>query len=313
MCLTSSQREPKIAERPITVYKLIEKKDGSYFTPCEHTQIENDVINGEKPFVAEGEKEIGTLTTIGGGYIHSYTSVMRVTRCDKNHCIFECEIPAGTKYWAGSDDNTEYASEQILFKKALYEPFVSNYSAVLKEAAAFGELTDDNSEELIDFWGKRCDEYILKAAAKLDPKGVVNVFQKIAIKYVENGYEDFISKINKRTNVVVFDELKLLAYAVVLWKRTNDINIATDISKIYKTVQDIYNAVKENNLWGKRASNPEVCWRDILLILPEVITNKRNEYTDTINERNLEASRNTVKEYEKIISERDTLLNILIQ
>lgn len=257
MCLETRQIEPKVAEEPITVYKVLNKKGNMYYTPYKGKVVWNEILYGEEPLIAEGEKKITKLTNVNGGYIHTYRNFKSIRELP-NYSVFECEIPAGTEYWCNGN---EYASEQIVFKKLVFEYIDGDWAEQLKEAAKFGKLTDDNRETVYNFWG-----HIYMDACCDDADLLYTVFQNISIQFVNNNWEKFIFETNKRTTVNYFDAEKLLRYADGIVTETQDVNLASDISMIWKTVQDIYNTAKENDIW-KGSINQTNCWMEILNVI----------------------------------------------
>ncbi len=135
MCLYTKNNQFSIAKENLICYKVLAFYDGGFMTPYQKTFMPKNVIDGKIPFIAMGEKQIqqGYLSVscvIGGGFIHTYKSLISAFYL-KNHlgimypeyvfCIFECEIPKGTKYYEGEDDFCEasFASEKINFVKEM--------------------------------------------------------------------------------------------------------------------------------------------------------------------------------------------------
>ena len=302
MCLETRQIEPKVAEEPITVYKVLNKKDNMYYTPYKGKVVWNEILYGEEPLIAEGEKNITKLTNVNGGYIHTYRNFKSIRELP-NYSVFECEIPAGTEYWCNGN---EYASEQIVFKKLVFEYIDGDWAEQLKEAAKFGKLTDDNRETVYNFWG-----HIYMDACCDDADLLYTVFQNISIQFVNNNWEKFIFETNKRTTVNYFDAEKLLRYADGIVTETQDVNLASDISMIWKTVQDIYNTAKENDIW-KGSINQTNCWMEILNVIVEVITKERDEKVDEGMERNVNDFKGMLKRAQDAYNDRNKLFSILL-
>jgi hypothetical protein len=308
MCLTTSQMEPKIAEKPITVYKVLHKEgEGMLVTPYLKKCVWKEILNGEEPLVAEGEKDILTETTVGEGFIHSYGNVSVIkSPFNQNYSVYECEIPEGAEYWV-NDGGTEYASEKIVFKNLVFEYVKGDWSEFFKEASAFGKLTDDNYEKVCDFWGHRYKGAYSKKATN----GLLSVFQNIAIQYVNEGWENLIDSVNKRyknngVKEIIFDEEKLLEYAYSIFAHTNDVNLASDIGKIYKTVQDIYNVAKENHIFSD-AMNNNYLSDEIFKVLPEIVIKARDKKRDELMKQAINDYRVTLKKREDEYEDRNEL------
>lgn len=139
MCLTTKTSVCSVSEKEIKCYKVLLWDDGMYVTPYQRIFVPKLVREGNIPFFADGEKNIGkdyceeTLSDsylIGKGFIHTY-KYLGSARDFKKHVekmypnlvgtIFECKIPIGTKYYEGQDDyfETSFASEKIMFKKQI--------------------------------------------------------------------------------------------------------------------------------------------------------------------------------------------------
>lgn len=303
MCLETIQIEPEVAEKPITVYKVLNNCGGMYYTPYQGKVVWTEILDGKEPLVAEGEKDVTTITSINGGYIHSYKNFASIKELPY-YSVFECEIPAGTKYWANENS---YASEQIVFKKLAFEYIHGgDWTEQIKEAAKLGELTDENRDIIYGFWGR-----IYMDANSNDGDTLYTVFQNIAIKFVNNNWEKFIIETNQRTPVNYFDAEKLLRYADIILAATKDVNLASDISMIWKTAQDIYNAAKENEIW-KGSIDSTKCWHEILGVIPEVITKNRDKELDERLERNINDYRGMLKVAEDRYNDRNRLLSVLL-
>ena len=139
MCLTTKTSVCSVSEKEIKCYKVLLWDDGIYVTPYQKTFVPKLVREGNIPFFADDEKNIGidyceeTLSDsyiIGKGFIHTYKYLGSAFDSKKHIeimypnlvcAIFECEIPIGTKYYEGQDDyfETSFASEKIMFKKQL--------------------------------------------------------------------------------------------------------------------------------------------------------------------------------------------------
>ena len=139
MCLTTKTSVCSVSEKEIKCYKVLLWDEGIYVTPYQKTYVPKLVREGNIPFFADGEINIGmdyceeTLSDsylIGKGFIHTYKYFgsasdfkkhLEIMHPNSVYAIFECEIPIGTKYYEGEDDFFEasFASEKIIFKKQL--------------------------------------------------------------------------------------------------------------------------------------------------------------------------------------------------
>ena len=127
MCLYASQ-PAKIAEKPIIVYKvlilyrILLSGDKIYRTPCIGTSVmindtlkavvdtepDEECINGKSIFVIRGEG------------VHAYTSIYYAKKHSYSYyAITKWEIPAGAKYWEGTDPYSkgEIAATEMKFIK----------------------------------------------------------------------------------------------------------------------------------------------------------------------------------------------------
>lgn len=147
MCLKinsifSSQK----AKSNITCYKVLLKNKitGNYVTPYMREVVPSQCINGEYPYMASVDPcdldgidiivrafNTAISTEITSGYIHTYADyndakymayyvALEQKRFkgeqDWIGCVCECQIPKGTKYYKGFQDNGVrhgYASKQI--------------------------------------------------------------------------------------------------------------------------------------------------------------------------------------------------------
>lgn len=139
MCLTTKTSVCSVSEKEIKCYKVLLWDEGIYVTPYQKTYVPKLVREGNIPFFADGEINIGldyceeTLSDsylIGKGFIHTYKYLgsafdfkkhLEIMHSGHVFGIFECEIPIGTKYYEGQDDffESSFASEKIIFKKQL--------------------------------------------------------------------------------------------------------------------------------------------------------------------------------------------------
>ena len=136
MCLTTKQKKAKISTRKITCYKIVEiiqnGTDDEYRSPYTDFLIGKGSIEGtsvscRSQRTVKVKGVMHDFTLIGGGMIHACTSIEKATEhaailgglmpCIR-FVVFECEIPAFTRYY-GSRDNTEIAAKKIKFIKIL--------------------------------------------------------------------------------------------------------------------------------------------------------------------------------------------------
>lgn len=140
MCLVIKKGifEPKKSKRGRICYKLIIRTnligDNSigYTTPYQNKRLDEDIINGKTPLVANCRRykwtslvKIGCDTIFSDpdrivekGYIHAYTSI-DAARLDWTYklgaIIYRCVIPAGTEYFEGK--KKDICARQIIFQK----------------------------------------------------------------------------------------------------------------------------------------------------------------------------------------------------
>lgn len=136
MCLKIKERKQKTAAHPITVYKILVQIGNDFLTPYTYTPILPETLHGLVPFEAKGKARVikyGLGFMVSKGTIHTHANASEAFyladfqnrlfgRC---HFVFECEIPKGTKYYAGKGEggSHEYASKQIRFVKRLNSPY----------------------------------------------------------------------------------------------------------------------------------------------------------------------------------------------
>lgn len=136
MCLIIKKRKQQTATHPITVYKIVIQIDNDYYTPYTYTPILPETLQGLVPFEAKGKAHVikdGLAFMVSKGAIHAHTNASEAfcladfsnRFSGKYHIVYECEIPKGTKYYAGKDERgfNGYASKQIRFIKRLHSPY----------------------------------------------------------------------------------------------------------------------------------------------------------------------------------------------
>lgn len=140
MCLYTKRRLAKISLKPIECVKVIIKHhsfqfslhDGTYVyeTPYAYEIIDDEYINGEKPFKARGKikrdfLEYSKKFAYGSGLIHVFKSVEDARRCfpyDRTWqgdevIAFKCYIMPETRYFEGNNWSGYncYAAKKIVF------------------------------------------------------------------------------------------------------------------------------------------------------------------------------------------------------
>ena len=122
MCLRAIVGK-QIADRDIYWFKVLIQcfaKDIKWQTPCQGTNINDDVIQGKEFFEATGNEESGphlTILHISRGFIHMFTDI-NIAEDFASYChgsVFECYIPKGTEYYIGLDD--DICAKKIKFTK----------------------------------------------------------------------------------------------------------------------------------------------------------------------------------------------------
>lgn len=135
MCLRIKERKQQTATHPITVYKIVVQIDNDFYTPYTYTPILPETLQGLVPFEAKGKAHVikdGFAFMVSKGTIHTHAIASEAfyladflnRMSSEHHIVFECEIPKGTKYYAGKGEDGfhEYASKQIRFIKRLQNP-----------------------------------------------------------------------------------------------------------------------------------------------------------------------------------------------
>ena len=137
MCLQCKDNKFKIADKDIVCYKYVEYSNDTYHTPYKYVSIDNEIIEGKKPFCAKGKTEIhkeDSVFTFEGGVIHTFNTLGAAEEVCKSfgdveyNAIFKCIIPKGTKYVEGRFGTEfalvdSYASKEIIFNELVYKNF----------------------------------------------------------------------------------------------------------------------------------------------------------------------------------------------
>jgi hypothetical protein len=143
MCLYSKEFKPKVAEKDIICFKTLvgRRGDGRFESPYMGKKVNSAILSGKlsynakgriQPIVNIGYNDLGKLYRIGNGLVHTWqdfkTAWQHAVKFSSmfKEVIFECVIPAGTKYYEGyfdaQDGNGEkcYGSKKIKFIKQVY-------------------------------------------------------------------------------------------------------------------------------------------------------------------------------------------------
>lgn len=137
MCTIVNSRISKKSKNDLVCFKIIELRGSGngYMTPYQHFLISEEVLNGDKPLVAENKTALSEESngykkywSVTGGYIHTFSyfdyakrslMLLRSNYPGSIFKLFKCIIPKGTKYYEGSDNGYKtlntYASEKIIF------------------------------------------------------------------------------------------------------------------------------------------------------------------------------------------------------
>lgn len=131
MCLIKKHKFPKIAFKPIKVYKIFNKIDSNkifnkidsrLYSPYVGTKVINNVIKAKHFRIPEMFWE----TEIHGCGVHAYTLLKTALFNKENLALFkdnphmkiyECVIPPLTLYWNGKEGNI--ASRKLKIKKEI--------------------------------------------------------------------------------------------------------------------------------------------------------------------------------------------------
>ena len=123
MCLRAVVGK-QIADKDIYCFKVLIKcfaKNIEWQTPCQGTQISDNVLKGKEFFEATGTEEKWSpsefFTNVSRGFIHAFTDInMAEDFASYWHgSVFECYIPKGTEYYIGMDD--DICAKKIKFTK----------------------------------------------------------------------------------------------------------------------------------------------------------------------------------------------------
>lgn len=135
MCLVSKQKELKIADHDIECYKIVEDDGfGKLRSPYQGTIIDEEVVNGSKPYEAkETEAKAECDNKINNyiwsaGLVHAYKSILdcvsesiRIMILNSRRTgIYKCIIPKGTEYVIGI--YSDIAARKIQFVELVKRP-----------------------------------------------------------------------------------------------------------------------------------------------------------------------------------------------
>jgi hypothetical protein len=126
MCLIVKSKRLYKTNKSIIAYKLVSRDEasGCYYTPYQHCFIPDEVIHGEKNFVAGGiihfssvkdeigfhwcKEEAAGSYFLNGGMVHCYLTLEDAIRDTvgwgtffRSYIVYKVEIPAGVEYVRG--------------------------------------------------------------------------------------------------------------------------------------------------------------------------------------------------------------------
>ena len=116
MCLTTNQKWPKIAWKPITVYKVVSGWEDPYKTIFRGAKIQIGKTYKESVYNILKNKQYLTCLNDGTKYYEFYEGIHSVTEKDTAKAIakyfevlypaktVECTIPRFSLYWIGDGD-----------------------------------------------------------------------------------------------------------------------------------------------------------------------------------------------------------------
>ncbi len=115
MCLTKKYKWPRITLRPKIVYKVLEKRNGKFFTPFMNYEVEiNKKYKGKYNMFDTLFKTIKD-DYVRSGFIHSYTDKESAV----GNVVVECIIPRFTLYFIGRGN--DIASRKIYYKSLIID------------------------------------------------------------------------------------------------------------------------------------------------------------------------------------------------
>lgn len=244
MCLKTTNSNPRVAEKPITCYKIVRHKDdGKYVTGYMQYPVPDEVINGEIPMMPESEEpQIAFKAEITGGVIHAFQNKKDCEWFYNDSEIFECEIPEGSLYWIG--DSNDLCANRLVFKKNIEKNLPMPQFSEMKE---LGPVAEENKEKVTKLW----ERYFLSDACQLPSKYSETLTDEKLFFCLQNVLAseycpDIDTWKNFMENVVI--------YAYHLTKSEECAADAPYIMKVYQCYADI-----EKNI------NPAVMMEDYIL------------------------------------------------
>ena len=125
MCLVTKQTNWLVAKKDIKCYKLLDyDRLGRYVTPYTDLVVTEDIIRGERPFIADKSYSIFQPVTskyykVEDGAIHCYRGWFNArVHAIGAYVLFKCIIPKGTGYAIGEEG--DICAEKIKFVKKIY-------------------------------------------------------------------------------------------------------------------------------------------------------------------------------------------------
>ena len=127
---------PKIAKTSIKVWKLLIKTDNGFKTPYQDFVVNiGDTIKAKEPNVfIESAPYINTVFCIDKQGVHAYKTQRKAKRSKlPNEIITEWQIPAGAKYWVGSEySKGEIAATEMKFIKECHTEYVDKVQDIIQ-------------------------------------------------------------------------------------------------------------------------------------------------------------------------------------
>ena len=122
MCLYTDNHRPKVAKKPIKVWKRLIETDNGFETPFRHVEIKvGESLKGLNPN-AEAQENIFAPDFFSEYIVDIQAVHAYKTKYDAEfwkeygEIITEWEIPAGAKYWVGSEySKGEIAATEMKF------------------------------------------------------------------------------------------------------------------------------------------------------------------------------------------------------
>lgn len=195
MCLFSRNRKPFVAKRDYIVYKYLCKKDATYFTPCQHTEVKiNDSIKADSNTIYENDY-CSYKISVGSGFVHAML-------CKEYYFDATCEaykaiIKKGTEFYIG-DGLCDICAREIFITDEIVTEFPSLYE-VMKP------IIEDFIDDIFDTEEKGSGSYCLANGTYVSPKAVFKKTANLNDEVI--GIVNFIK--DNTTNVVGLEEKNL--------------------------------------------------------------------------------------------------------